>query len=137
MVDYELVETHLDALKKSFVYIGSQAGYSEDDLMKIRDDHVNAHGKTGHDWKKDPVLKLALDYAYCVEQEQRYEDKLFLSDKIRLRLYWMASKNKHIRKLWDEQLPDYNPENFLQEQELADELARQKAYSFKGKRRRK
>ena len=125
MVDYELVETHLDALKKSFVYIGSQAGYSEDDLMKIRDDHVNAHGKTGHDWKKDPVLKLALDYAYCVEQEQRYEDKLFLSDKIRLRLYRMAKKNKHVKNLWDAQLPEYDPANFLQEQELADELERE------------
>ena len=125
MVDYELVETHLDALKKSFVYIGSQAGYSEDDLMKIRDDHVNANGKTGHEWKKDPLLKLALDYAYCVEQEQRYEDKLFLSDKIRLRLYRMAKKNKHVKNLWDAQLPEYDPGNFLQEQELAEELERE------------
>ena len=116
MLDYEVIEHHIHALKCSFELIGRAAGVSPDELVAVRQEMVKRHGKHDIDWKGDPLAKLAADYFYCIEQDSRLKDKHFLSPNIRLRLYRMATMNKDVKDMWD-QLEELDPNCFLQESE--------------------
>ena len=134
MLDYDLVEEHIELLKGTFEYKAKELDVTGDELIQLRDKLVAENGKTELKkiWKKDPLGKLALDYYYCFEQLDRLNKKHFLSESIRTRLYRMATMNDHVVKLWAED-DSVSADCFLQEQEL-DKIKAQKA-AWKGYKR--
>ena len=123
---------HIDALREAFEIIAEKAGYSSNDLISIRNKVVEERGKYGCDWD-DPEEKLSFDYYYCLEQYNRLEEQGDLSDITRLRLYWFATKNAHIKELWD-QAPYFDPKAFFTEQQYKDKAWKQ-VYKKKGKKK--
>ena len=116
MLDYDLIEHHIHALKCSFELIGRAAGITPEELVAVRQEMVNRNGKHAIDWKNDTLGKLCADYYYCIEQDSRLAEKHFLSPNIRMRLYRMATMNKDVKRMWD-QLDELDAGCFLQESE--------------------
>ena len=116
MLDYDLIEHHIHALKCSFELIGRAAGITPEELVAVRQEMVNRNGKHSIDWKNDTLGKLCADYYYCIEQDTRLREKHFLSPNIRMRLYRMATMNKDVKQMWD-QLEELDASCFLQESE--------------------
>lgn len=123
---------HIDALREAFEMVAEKAGYSVADLTSIRNKVVEERGKYGCDWD-DPEEKLAFDYYYCIEQYQRLEDEGDLSPKTRLRLWRFATKNPHVKELWD-QAPYFDPKAFFNEEQLKEKVWQPK-YGKKGVRK--
>jgi hypothetical protein len=135
MIDYDLVEDHIEVLKGTFEYKASELGVTGDELLLLRDKLVSDNGKTELNkiWKKDALGKLALDYYYCFEQLDRLKKKHFLSEAIRTRLYRMVTMNEHIKKIWDTD-NSISEDCFLQEQELSKIKAQANAWKQYRKR---
>ena len=123
---------HIDALREAFEMVAESAGYSTSDLESIRNRVIEERGKYGCDWD-DPEEKIAFDHFYCVEQYTRLEQDGDLSDKIRLRLFRFATKNPHIKELWD-QAPYFDPKAFLSEDQIKAKVWRPK-FGKKGVRK--
>lgn len=126
------LEEHIQALANTFGMIGDKQGYSENQLISIRNKVVEERGKYDVDWKDDPEEKLAFDYYYCIEMMAVLEEENDLSDARRLRLYRMATMNKDVKAIWDLD-PYFDPKAFLNDEQWKDKVWLPK-YKKKGKK---
>lgn len=126
------LEEHIQALANTFGMIGDKQGYSEDQLISIRNKVVEERGKYDVDWKDDPEEKLAFDYYYCIEMMAVLEEENDLSDARRLRLFRMATMNKDVKAIWDLD-PYFDPKAFLNDEQWKDKVWLPK-YKKKGKK---
>ena len=100
MYTHEDLEEHVLALQNTFALIGDCHGYSEQNLISIRNAAVEMDGKYSTNWQDDPEQKLAFDYYFCLEMASVLEDEGDLSEKRRLRLYRMATMNREVKEIW-------------------------------------
>ena len=128
---FEDLEEHILALQNTFALIGDMNGYSEQNLISIRNAAVESKGKYSADWKDDPEEKLAFDFYFCLEMASVLADEGDLSEKRRLRLYRMATMNKDVKEIWKMD-PYWDPKAFLN-----DEQMKEKVWLPKWKKRKK
>ena len=126
------LEEHIQALANTFGMIGDKQGYSADDLISIRNSVVEDRGKYDVDWKEDPEEKLAFDYYFCIEMMAVLAEENDLSPKRRLRLFRMATMNKDVKAIWDQD-PYFDPKAFLDEDQWKQKVWLPK-YRTKGKK---
>ena len=125
------LQEHIQALQNTFGMIGDAAGYSEHQLISIRNAVVEERGKYDVDWKDDPEEKLAFDYYFCREMLTVLEDEGDLSPKRRIRLYRMATMNDDVVKIWSMD-PYWDPKAFLNQEQW-----RERVWLPKWKKRKK
>jgi hypothetical protein len=132
----EMMLEHIEALRLCFELEAEDKGYSVHDLTSIRNRVIEENGGSKYDcdWS-EPEEKIAFDYFYCLEQYQRFDGEGDLSNSIRLRLYWFATKNDHVKKRWEQAnrisrkkdgYTRLDPINFFNKQMIKD-----KAWKFK------
>ena len=119
------LEEHLTALQNTFGLIGESIGFSEPELMSLRNRVVEERGKYDVNWQNDPEEKLAFDFYYCVEMSSVLEEEGDLSPKRRLRLYRMATMNPSVKKIWDLD-PYWDPIAFLDQDQIKEKIWKQK-----------
>ena len=121
MYTHEDLEEHILALQNTFALIGDIHGYSEQNLISIRNAAVESKGKYSADWKDDPEEKLAFDFYFCLEMATVLADEGDLSEKRRLRLYRMATMNREVKEIWAMD-PYWDPKAFLNDEQLKEKV---------------
>tara|TARA_R110000796_G_scaffold163631_3_gene280607 strand:+ start:7487 stop:7912 length:426 start_codon:yes stop_codon:yes gene_type:complete len=118
------LEEHIQALENTFALVAEAAGFSTSDLIALRNKVVEERGKYDVNWKDDPEEKLAFDFYYCVEMRGALLQDNDLSEARRLRLWRFATKNPHIKAIWD-LAPYYDPKAFLSQEQMDNKVWKQ------------